>query len=63
MVFLVDAVSFIANNLTSFLIVDILIEGYILISSTDATVSPYLFIYNYSSLSFRLDAWAMDTHE
>ena len=39
MVFLVATVSFLKNNLTDFLIVDCLIEGYVLIASTDAIVT------------------------
>ena len=39
MVFLVATVSFLKNNLTDFLIVDGLIEGYVLIASTDAIVT------------------------
>ena len=60
---LVAAVSFIAKNLTSFLTVASFIEGYILIASTDDIVTPSLFISNYLSLSFRLDAWTMETLE
>ena len=37
MVFLVAAVSFIANNFTSFMLVVSFIEGYILIALTDMT--------------------------
>ena len=44
MAFLVDEVSFIANDLTSFIIVDILVEGYMLIASTDAIVAPSLYL-------------------
>ena len=43
--FLFAAVSFIANNLTDFLIVEIFIEGYMLIASTDAIVTSSLFTY------------------
>ena len=63
MVFLVAAVSFLAKNLTAFLIVASLIEGYISIASTDDIFTPSLFNSNYSSLSFRSDAWTMETHE
>ena len=45
MVFLVAAISFIAKNLTEFLIVEIFIEGYMLIASTDAIVTSSLFTY------------------
>ena len=54
MVLLVAAVSFLATNLTAFLIFEILFEGYILIESTDAIITPYLFKSNFSILSFRL---------
>ena len=46
MVFLVAAVRFLEKNLTAFLIVDSLIDGYMLIVSTDAIV--YILI-NYTS--------------
>ena len=45
MVFLVAAVSFIADNLTASLIVEILIEGYMLIALTDAIVTLSIFTY------------------
>ena len=48
MVFLVAAVSFIADNLTAFLIVEILIKGYMLIASTDAIVTSSIFTYRIS---------------
>ena len=63
MVFLVAAVSFLVKNITDFLIVSSLIEGYILLASTDAIVTKFLFISNYSSLSFRSDACTMEKHE
>ena len=56
-VFLVAVVSFLVKNLTAFLIVEILIEGYMLIASTETIVSSYLFTSISSSLSFRLDSW------
>ena len=43
MVFLVSAIRFIAKNLAAFLIVESLIEGYMLIASTDAIVTSSLF--------------------
>ena len=47
MVLLVAAVRFLAKNITDFLIVASLIEGYMLIASTDAIATPFLFISNY----------------
>ena len=61
MVFLAVAVSFLAKNLTAFLIVESLIDRYILIASTDTIVTSSLFIFSSLSLSFRLDAWTMET--
>ena len=61
MVFLVAAIIFIAKNLTSFLIVDIFIEGYMLIASTDAIVTLSLIFSNHPSLSFSSDALTMET--
>ena len=61
--FLGAAVSFLAKNLTAFLIVEILIDGYMLIASTDAIVTSSLFIFSSSSLSFRSYAWTMETRE
>ena len=55
MVFLVAVLSFLANNISAFLIVESFIKGYMLISSTDAIVASYLFISSSSSLSFRSD--------
>ena len=52
-VFLIAAVIFLANNITAFLIVEGLIEGYMLIASTDAIVTSSLFISSSSSLFFR----------
>ena len=63
MVFLVAAVSFLAKNLTDFLIVASLIEGYMLIAFSDAIVTPSLFNSDYSSISFRSYDWIMDTRE
>ena len=53
MVFLVATVSFIAQNITAFLIVESFIEGYMLIASTDAIVTLSLFTSSSSDLSFR----------
>ena len=50
MVFLVAAVSFLADNITDFLIFEILIEGYMLIASTDAIVTSSIFTYRISGL-------------
>ena len=58
-VFLVDVVSPLVKNLTAFLIVASLIEGYILTAYTDAIFDPYIFIYNSSILSLRSDYWTM----
>ena len=63
MVFLIAVVSFLANNLTAFLIVVILVEGHVLIASTEAIIIPSLFYYNFSSLYFKSDAWIMETRE
>ena len=59
MVLLVDAVSFLANNLTYMLILESFIDGYMLIASTDAIITLSLFIFSSSSLSYRLDAWTV----
>ena len=61
--FLVAVVSFLAKNLTVFLIVEILIKGYTLISSTEAIVISSLFNSSSSGLYFRSDAWTMETRE
>ena len=61
MVFFISTVSFLTNNLTDFLIVQSLINGYMLIASTYAIVSSSLFIFSSLSLSFRSDAWMMET--
>ena len=63
MSFLVAFVIFLAKNLTTVLIFEILIEGYMLIVSTDAIVTSYLFTSSYSSFYFRPDAWTMETCE
>ena len=63
MVFLVSEGSFLAKNITAFFIVDISIEGYMLIASTDAIVTFSLFSYNSSSISFRSDAWRVESRE
>ena len=60
MVFLVAAVSFFAKNFTDFLIVDICIDGYMLIALTDAIVTLSLFIFSSSSVSFWSDSWTME---
>ena len=52
-VFLAAAVSFLAKNITTFLIFESLIYGYMLIVSTDAIFTSSIFIFSYSSLSFR----------
>ena len=57
--FLVYAVSPLVKNLTAFLIVESFIEGYMLIASTDAIVTPYVFIFNSSILFCRSYAWTM----
>ena len=59
MVFLVSTVSFIAKNITAFLIVESFIEGYMLIASTDTIATSSLFTSSSSSLSFRSDAWTI----
>ena len=61
MVFLVAAVSFLANNIAAFLIVMSLIDGFMLIAPTYAIVALYLFIFSSSSVSFMSDAWTMAT--
>ena len=63
MVLLVSVVSFIANNITAFLIIASLIAGYTLIESTDAIFTQSLFNSNSSSLSLRLDYCMMETRE
>ena len=63
MVFLVSAVMFLAKNLTAFLIVGSVIEGYMLIASTDSIVISSLLNSSYPSLSFRLDAWKIETRD
>ena len=56
MVYLVDTVTFLAENFIAFLIVACFIDGYMLVVSTDENFTSSLFIFNFSSLSFRLDA-------
>ena len=63
MVFLVSVVSFLAKNLTAFLVVASLMDGYILIASTDAIVTSSLFTFISSSIYFSLEAWTMETRE
>ena len=53
MVVLVADVSFLAKNLTDFLIVESLIDWYMFIESTGAAITLSLFIFSSSSLSFR----------
>ena len=60
-VFLVSLVIFLAKYLTYFLIVASLIDGYMLIASTDAIVTSSIFTSNSSSLSFRSVAWTMES--
>ena len=54
--FLVSAVIFLAKYLTAFLIVEIFMDGYMLIASTDVVFNLSLFTFNSSSLYFRLEA-------
>ena len=63
MVLLVAAVIFLENNLTAFLIVDILIKGYMLIESTEAIATLSLFTSSSPSISFSSDAWTTETRE
>ena len=63
MVFLVSAVSFLPKNLTDFLVVVSLIDGYMLIASTKSIFTLSLYIFSSSSLSFRSDAWTMEMRE
>ena len=63
MVFLVAALSFIAKNLTEFLIVESFIEGYMVIASTDAISTLYLFTLSSSSISLMLDAWTIEKRQ
>ena len=63
MVFLVAAVSVLVKNLTAFFIVESLIDRYILLASTDDIFTLSLFIFSFSSLSFRSDAWTMKKRE
>ena len=62
-VFLVAAVIFLEKNLTAFMIVASFMYGCMLTASTDSIVTPSLFIYNYSSISFRSDDWTTDTRD
>ena len=63
MVYLVAGVRFLAKNLTAFFIVEILIEGYMFIASTEAIVTLSIFTSSYSSILFRLHAWTMETRK
>ena len=62
-VFLVAVVNFLEKNLTAFLIVESLIEGYMLKALTEAFVILSLFNYSSSSFPFRSDAWTMEKRE
>ena len=59
MIYLVAAVSSLENNITAFLIVERFIKGLMLITSTDAIVTLFLFTYISLRLSFRLYAYTM----
>ena len=61
-VFLFDTVSFLAKNLAYFLIAENLIEGCMLIESTDYIFILSLFNYSSSVVSFWSNAWTMETH-
>ena len=62
-VFLVSLLSFLAKNLTAFLIVASFIDGYMLIASTDAIVNSSIYNPSSSSRSFQSEAWTMEYHE
>ena len=62
-VFLVSLVSFLVKHLTAFLIVASFIDGYMFIASTDVIVISSLFNPSSSSLSFRSEAWTMESRE
>ena len=61
--FLVFLESFLAKYLIAFLIVASLMNGYMLIASTDAIVTSSLFTSNYSSISFSSEAWTLESRE
>ena len=63
MVFLVAAVSFLAKNITAFLIVERFFGSYILIASTYDIFASSLFTFSSSSHSFRSDDSTMETRE
>ena len=63
MIYLVSVVSSLEYNITAFLIVESFIKGLMLITSTDAIVTPSLFTYSFSSLSFRLYAWMIEIYD
>ena len=54
---------FFAKYLTAFLIFASLIDGYMLIASTDAIVTSSVFTPNSLSISFRSEAWTMESCE
>ena len=58
-VFLIAAVIFLAKNITAFLIVEGLIEGYMLIASTDTIVHLSIFTSSSSGIYFKSDDWKM----
>ena len=60
---MVYLVSVLAKNLTAFLIVVSLTEGYILIASIDAIVNSSFFNTISSSVSFGSEAWTMELRE
>ena len=51
------------ENITAFFIVASLVDGYILIVSTDVIVTSYFFNTVSSSVSFRSDTWTMELRE
>ena len=63
MFFLVAMVSFLAKNLTDFLIFESFIDGYMLIESIEDIVTSYCFIFSSSSVYCSYDAWTMEKHE
>ena len=60
MVFLVAVVSVLENNITAFLIVASLIEGYMLMASTYAIVTSSLTNVFSTNTSFKSEAWTME---
>ena len=61
-VFLVSLVSFLAKYLTTFIIVTSFIDGYMLIACTDVIVTSSLSTPSSLILSFRSEAWKMESH-